>query len=327
VPEPKVEKEQTIVALEPAAIKRVLPNVLTIDYCDLKIGGITTKDLPVNQAMEKAFQHYGFQGNPWWGTQFKTEFLDRDHFPPDSGFEATFHFQVASGVKGREFQAVVERPQFWHVLVNGTEVPHRSGAWWLDTSFGVFDIGAHIRSGENTITIKAQPMSVHAEIMPVYVLGNFGVSVQAQGFQIVPTRELGLGAWKSQDLPFYSDAVSYRQTFQIRARERVHKVRLGKWLGSVAEVKVNGQVAGIIGWAPYELDVTRFLKGGKNDIEVLVYGSLKNLIGPHHGDFKPGLIGSWLWRTAPEHTPPGSQYLLLGYGLFEDFRLIESVRP
>lgn len=98
-------------------------------------------------------------------------------------------------------------------------------------------------------------------------------------------------------------------------------------MGTVAEVKVNGQSAGIIGWAPYQLDVTRFIKNGENEIEVLVFGSLKNVLGPHHGKFKPGLIGSWLWRTAPEHTPPGSQYNLIGYGLFEEFRLIEHAQP
>jgi hypothetical protein len=326
-PNKAVSKQQPVEAAGPLTVQRISANVLRIDYCDLKLGDTIQEDLPVHQAMEKAFQHFGFQRNPWWGTQFKTEFLDQDHFPPESGFEAAFHFNLEGSVQTKGMQAVVERPRLWHVLVNGVEIPSLPDAWWLDTSFGLYDIGSLVHPGTNTITLKAQPMSVHAEIQPVYLLGDFGVVSTAKGFQIVPARDLSLGMWKDQALPFYSDSVAYRQAFQLDRRQGSFKVRLGKWLGTVAEIKANGQSAGIIGWAPYELDVSKFLKKGHNEIEVLVQGSLKNLLGPHHGKFNPGLIGSWLWRTAPEHTPPGSQYNLIGYGLFEDFQLVETGRP
>jgi hypothetical protein len=319
--------EQRIDSTGPATVRRVAQNVLRLDYCDLKLGGALQEDLPVHAAMDMAFQHYGFRGNPWSGTQFKSEFLDRDHFPADSGFEATFHFEIEATAAAKVIEAIVERPMFWHVSVNGTAVSPRTDAWWLDTSFGVYSIGSHTRPGANSITLKAQPMSVHAEIQPVYILGDFGVAPQDRGFRIVPARELTMGGWKGQDLPFYSDAVGYRRTFRIEPGAGSYKVRLGKWLGTVAEVQVNGTSAGIIGWAPYELDVTKLLRGGRNEVEVLVYGSLKNLLGPHHAKFTPGLIGAWLWRTAPGHTPPGGQYDLIGYGLFEDFQLIQYNRP
>jgi hypothetical protein len=324
---PAVGDSRPLQAIKPLMVKRPSPNVLKLDYCDLKLGDKVEEDLPIHQAMEKAFQAYGFQRDPWWGTQFKTEFLDRDHFPPDSGFEAVFHFQVEKGGNTTGMQAVVERSSLWQVRVNGVEVKPLPGVWWLDTSFGVYEIGSTVRPGKNQISIKAQPMSVHAELQPVYLLGDFGVSAQQKGFQIAAARDLTLGEWKRQGLPFYSDVVSYRQSFQAVAGASVYQVQLGKWMGTVAEVKVNGQSAGIIGWPPYRLDVTRFIKNGENEIEVLVFGSLKNVLGPHHGKFKPGLIGSWLWRTAPEHTPPGSQYDLIGYGLFEEFRLIEQAQP
>jgi hypothetical protein len=307
----------------PLTVKRVAPNVLRIDYCDLKLGGPLQQDLWFHEAMEKVFQHYGFPGNPWLGTQFKAEFLDRDRFPPDSGFEATFRFEIDESVSAGALEAVIERPQLWRVSVNGAPVSARPGAWWLDASFGVYPIGAHLRPGANSITLKAQPMSVHAEIQPIYVLGEFGVAAQPKGFRIVAARELSTGAWKDQGLPFYSDAVVYRRVYEIGPGARPYKIRLGKWLGTVAEVRVNGEPAGIVGWPPYELEVTKYLRSGPNAIEVLVYGSLKNLLGPHLHKYNPGLVGSWLWRYAPEHTPPGSTYDLIGYGLFEDFQLLE----
>ena len=318
--------ERRIEASGPLTVGRVSPNVLKIDYCDLKLGSTVQEDLWFSQAADKAFQQFGFRGDPWSSVQFKSEIVDQDKFPPDSGFEATFHFDVDSSLNAKLLRAVVERPKLWHVSVNGVAVSARPGEWWLDTCFGVYDIGAFVRPGANLITLKAQPMSVHAEIQPVYILGEFGVAAQAKGFRIVPPRELSAGAWKDQLLPFYSDAVAYRRTFQFDRPTGSYRVRLGKWLGSVIEVKVNGSSVGIIAWAPYELDVTKFLRGGRNDVEVLVYGSLRNLLGPHLTKYTPGLVNSRLWRTAPEHTPPGSQYAMLGYGLFEDFQLVASAR-
>ncbi len=174
-----------------------------------------------------------------------------------------------------------------------------------------------------TCTRLAQPAAIEStRELPIYVLGEFGVAAQPKGFRIVAARELATGAWNGQGLPFYSDAVAYRRVYEIGPGARTYKIRLGKWLGTLAEVRVNGEPAGIVGWPPYELDVTRYLRSGPNAIEVLVYGSLKNLLGPHLYRYKPGLVGSWLWRDAPEHTPPGGTYDLIGYGLFEDFQLL-----
>ena len=52
-------------------------------------------------------------------------------------------------------KAVVERTDLWTVLVNGIEVIPEEGKWWLDRSFGVFNIGTMVKTGENTITIKS----------------------------------------------------------------------------------------------------------------------------------------------------------------------------
>ena len=304
--QPQAAAGRSVEPATPLAVKRAAPNVLTIDYCDLKVAGETDEDMHVYDAAQKVFQKHGFaEGNPWnTAVQYKTSILDRNHFAPDSGFEAVYRFQVAPGVETKALRAVVERPALWKVSVNGQPVEPRPGEWWLDTAFGVYDIGAHVKPGPNAISVSAHPMSVHAEIEPVYILGEFGVALADKGFQIVPARALQAGDWKEQLLPFYSDAVSYTGSFKLESGA-AYKVRLGKWNGTVAEVKVNGAPAGIIGWAPYELDISRLVRGGENQVEVLVYGSLKNLLGPHHAKKNPGLVTPWSWRFAPAHTPPG----------------------
>ncbi len=110
-PKPSVAAvEREIQADAPAVVRRVSPNVLRIDYCDLKLDNAVEQDLWFDRAAQKAFQRHGFSGNPWAGTQYKSEFLDRDKFPADSGFEAIYHFDVDANVNAKAFQAVVERP-------------------------------------------------------------------------------------------------------------------------------------------------------------------------------------------------------------------------
>ena len=315
-------------AVEPAApmmIKRASPNMIRIDYCDLTIGGKTDEDVDFYRAADKVFKAHGLSdGDPWnHAVQYKTSLLDQNHFAPDSGFDAVFHFDLDAGVNTKTLEAVVERPALWQVLVNGSVVKARPGAWRIDREFGVYDIGGLVKAGRNDITLKAHPMSIHAELEPVYVVGDFGVTAQDKGFRITASQDLKTGPWSEQKLPFYSDVVAYSRSYRLRPGS-TYKVSLGKWLGTVAEVKVNGKSAGVIGWAPYEVDVTKLVRSGRNDVEVLVYGSLKNLLGPHHGKIVPGFVTPWSWRNQPEHMPPGKDYDFLGYGLFEDFRLTET---
>ncbi len=99
-------------------------------------------------------------------------------------------------------------------------------------------------------------------------------------------------------------------------------MRLGRWRGTVAEVRVNDVSAGLIGWQPYEVEITRAVKKGDNRIEVVVYGSLKNLLGPHHGKITRGLTSPASFRSAPEQLPPGADYDQEDYGLLEDWQLV-----
>jgi hypothetical protein len=102
-----------------------------------------------------------------------------------------------------------------------------------------------------------------------------------------------------------------------------YEVQLGGWKGSVAEVRVNGKSAGFIAFEPYRLDVTSLLTLGTNDVTVLVTGTLKNTLGPFHND--PALGRAWpggFQQGAKGGRPAGAKYSVVGYGLFEDFRIV-----
>ena len=94
-------------------------------------------------------------------------------------------------------------------------------------------------------------------------------------------------------LETYSGGAWYRKTVTLPAAQSV-VLDLGRVAAS-AEVRVNGQLAGIKVAPPWRLDITKHMKPGENRIEVLVCNTLANhyvTIPTHYrGDTTSGLLG------------------------------------
>jgi hypothetical protein len=303
------------------------PNILTIDYCDLRIGNKEERNLYFYDAQRKTFEHHGLGRNPWdSAVQFKTNILDLDKFPPNSGFEATYWFTAAPGVELASLQLVIERPALYQVFINGQKVEPLPNQWWLDKAFGVFEIAKYAVSGKNRISLRATPFTIHTELEPIYLLGHFRLESQERGFRLIPAATLSWGPWSEQGSPLYSGGVSYAKTYDLSALntgKEHYMVKLGTWQGSVAEVRVGEKRAGFIAFAPFELDITDFLSTGQNTVSVVVYGTLKNMLGPHHNNPPLGLAWPGMFQKGAEGGyPPGSAYSVVGYGLFEDFKVL-----
>ena len=106
-----------------------------------------------------------------------------------------------------------------------------------------------------------------------------------------------LGDWsKAGALECYSGGAWYRKTVNLTADQARGTITLdlGKVVAS-AEVRVNGQPAGIRIAPPWRVDITKLVKPGENRIEVLVYNTLANhyLTIPtrYRGNPTSGLLG------------------------------------
>jgi len=322
---PYKPKELTPVSTASAMkITRDNDNVIAIPFCDLAMGGETTKDMHYYDATDKVFRYHGFiSGNPWnHAVQFKRSITDRDTFGINTGFTATYHFNVKGSFDYSSFRAAVERPYLWKVSVNGTEAMAEEGKWWLDREIGVFDIGNLVRKGDNTITLNVTPMKVHAEIEPVYIIGEFSVKPADKGWAIdAPVKLLTAGSWKEQGMPFYPWGVIYSKEFNIEIPDGQYLISLNNWKGTIAEVTVNDAPAPLIAFPPYRSDITDLIKAGINKIEVKVIGSNKNLLGPHFNNPAAGLVSPGHFRNVKSY-PAGKDYQLFDYGLFEEFQLL-----
>ncbi|MBK7103754.1 MAG: hypothetical protein IPH62_00515 [Ignavibacteriae bacterium] len=306
-------------------VNRIEDNALMIDFCDLKINGKTFNELNVYDAGTKAFKENGFEnGNPWnTSVQYKTSILDKSNFPKESGFSAIYNFFINDKFNFTNMKAIVERPEIWEVFINDQKVVNEKNKWWLDRDFGVFNIGNFVKQGKNNIEIKCFPMNIHAEVEPIYIVGDFSVEASVKGWEIKsPINELKLISWKDQGLPFYSWGINYVKDFNVTKSNSEYFIKLNAWKGTVASIIVNGKDAGVIALDSDKLNVTEFLVNGNNQIDVKIIGSLKNLLGPHHKNPVPGLVSPWHWRGTVGY-PSGKQYQLLDYGLFGDIKLYE----
>jgi len=308
-------------------IRPIEDNVLTLDYVDITAASETKKNIYFYKASQFAFAKNGMGRNPWdSAVQFRDELISKT-FAPDSGFEATYRFTIEQKVPERLW-IVIERPDLYSIKCNGKTVSVMKDTWWLDKVFGKIDIAGVARVGDNAVTISASPFTIYHELEPAYVLGAFTLKETDSGFVIAGGSEpaLKLGSWKEQGCPFYAAGVCYKQKFDVKGPAGRYFVKLDKWYGSVVEVIVNGKSAGHIAYKPWQCDVTDLIKQGTNVVEVVVIGTLKNTLGPHHAG--KGLGSAWpgMFQQGPETgPPPGKDYHTVDYGLFEPFVLKQII--
>lgn len=313
------------------------PNVLPLDYVELVLNGEKSENIYFYDAQTRIYKAHGFARNPWdSGVQFADELLRRDHFPPDSGFELHYPFTIQNFDTLPELQLVVERGDRYQVSINGNEVKPESGEWWLDRSFKVYRIQPeHLQQGRNVVSTIAKPFSIHYEPEPVYLLGDFCLTGAESGWTVVPSTPLNLGSWSEQGRPFYSGRVAYKQRFNTKSIQSDSEknlnpnIRLGHWSGTVARIDVNDE---FLGYADDNtpVPVDRHLLNSDPQtasVTVTVYGSLKNVLGPHHAGPIRGSAWPGMFQKAPQNQPPGKNYDVLGYGFSEEIKLMSCSTP
>lgn len=306
---------KTPIELESREIQRLKPNLLFIDYCDVSAYGHQRANLNTALADKVNWQWQGFDDNPW-DRQFLRTLIDRPT-DPKSEFQVTYRFTVDAKVSKSTLQNLglaVERPWLYHMDFNGVPVDPQSGVRWFDEEMRLFTIGKTMRPGENILTLKASPFHMLCQIMPIYVVGNFSLKPAAAGFEIVENSTLNIGDWGPQGMPFYPDAVRYTYAFTLMRKAQKLHLQFPPWEGSVAVVRMDGQLAGQVMHPPFECLMTGPVEPGPHTLELDVLGNMKNMMGSHHIDDNPL---RWTYEYAPAQMPPGTNYHFHPTGLFE----------
>ena len=115
-----------------------------------------------------------------------------------------------------------------------------------------------------------------------------------------------------EGIKYYSGTAVYRNTFSVPKAwlkcGRKMVLDLGR-VEEMAEVFVNGKPAGILWKKPFEVDVTKWLKSGENQLEVRVVNLWPNrLIGDERLLENNGFVnGKWPESVTKNQTPPGGR--------------------
>ena len=76
------------------------------------------------------------------------------------------------------------------------------------------------------------------------------------------------GEWASLGLSWFSGRAIYRNHFELE--EKGHYRLTWGQSNSCAEIWINHILAGVCAWAPYEVDITDYVREGENEIAIVI---------------------------------------------------------
>ncbi|MBQ9743542.1 MAG: hypothetical protein IJW19_00270 [Clostridia bacterium] len=205
------------------------------------------------------------------------------------------------------------------VKINDTEAA-KIGTWEYESNFYRYDIAKKLRVGKNEIVIALdyyQSENVYyalfgenvteslknclvydTNIEPVYLMGDFGIYgefTRGKRDDILLGNNFRMGEQKTvisslieDGFPFFSGDITLKQTLTVTdtAMELVTDKRF-----HLIDASVNGKYMGRMMFDS-ELDISRGLKVGENEIELTLTVGNRNLFGPFHTVWEePGFVG------------------------------------
>lgn len=219
----------------------------------------------------------------------------------------------------KKCQLLCEDTNTLGVFVNGNEATSRLGSDFEITKL-CYDVASMLHTGKNEIVILIDYyqgeqvyyalfgenvteslkncLAYDTDIEPIYLKGDFGVYGDFENGKredIYLGSNFTLGKQKSEieclisdGFPFFAGKITLKQdicvdnpNYKLIIPSRFH----------IIDVKVNGEYAGKMMLAP-SLDLSNYLKAGKNQLEITLCVSNRNLLGPFHtNEGEPNFVG------------------------------------
>ena len=281
-------------------IERLDDNAMTLDYASWKEGEgeWSTRPMPVIAIQQRL-----------------------NALKYDGPLALKYSVAVRSLDPNRKIHLVVEYPQRYQIRVNGNPVEYAGLPFWRDIRWLPIDVTGMLAEGENIIEMQCdhfqhgdltniddQMARYGTEIESIYLVGDFAVmghpleekpvSEQWDEFGLPPigvqcfdnpfcladNPSLSFGDTTVQGLPFYAGRIQFKAplpALEVGCGCRIF-VRIDHLDGVAADVLVDGHKVGCFVSHPLKIDITEALLAGGRELTLVLYGSLRNLLGPHH---------------------------------------------
>ncbi|MCM8806941.1 MAG: hypothetical protein NC926_03145 [Candidatus Omnitrophica bacterium] len=288
------------------------PNVLVLDMPYFKIGDNEWKGKLEILKVDKEVRKYlgiqergGAMVQPW----ARKKNVNLKNIEVDLKYE----FYVEK-IPNKGMSIAIEKPELYEIYINRYKLfPDMKNGWWVDKSLEKINFSSSLLNiGKNEILLKTNYSEDHPGFEIIYLLGDFGVKIEEGNLIITSLPEkLKIGDWTLQGLPFYSGNLGYVfnvDKIDFKENQKIF-LKISDFRGVGLRVIINGKEVGIIGWPPYEIEITDFVKEEFNLI-IEILGHRRNSHGPLH------YFEKW-----PEWTGPG-QFVSEGNQWIDEYQII-----
>lgn len=259
------------------------PNVLLLEYCRYRKGdGEFSRPLPI-VAVQNLLSREEYRG------------------------EITLRYEINSAVLLKNLSLALESPSEQRICLDGREIPNIPDGYYFEEAFEKLPLG-DISAGRHILELvrEFRPLSkasssitslfetqLGVELEPAYLLGDFkvrGIPQFSRNGCMVYERDFTLtgaddmltdGELTADGFPFFVGRLTLAREFEYSGGKKA-AVRIGVMNAAAGELFINGERVGDINRAPLELDCTDRLHEGTNRIEIRLYTTLRNIIGPFH---------------------------------------------
>jgi len=158
--------------------------------------------------------------------------------------------------------------------VNGTDLSYHKNIERWTTADYTEDVTALFSEGENIICVEGVTTEIRMVNKPPYLFLSGDFTLGKQDAIEAPVCAINADGWEKNGYPYYTGVGVYQTS--VTVEPGFNKATLTVNTEDIADIYVNGQLAGTKLWLKDETDITACVKPGKNEILVRITSTRAN---------------------------------------------------
>lgn len=261
------------------------PNAFVLDMCRYQLENEPwSEPMEVWKAQREVREKLGMRQIYHNGQEQRYRWAGKPHENDGTCLRLEFVFESQceseSSRKFGNIRLVLEGREQFEILCNEQAVNEQADGWFLDRAFQSVKL-SNVKRGKNRILLTCLYTSA-MELENMYLTGTFGVGTDRR----LKKQNLHLqeGDWTQQGLFHYCGDVTYHFSWNCMEEWKNREIflKFPQTAAVALELGINGTKQKI----PWNLEkpilISDRIRQGKNQIDIKVIGSPRNLLGPFH---------------------------------------------